>query len=107
MSHAVASTDAAQPIRQSAVPASFRLAAPDRPPNEPPTVTRPELERPTPRTRSVACADSAAGVTAANSATVLEKMKRRNMTASTKTGFNGAQTPRVKRTPLLGSMRCQ
>src|SRR2546428_114832 len=44
-SHAVASTEPIQPSRQSAVPAWSRWAAPHRPPDAPPPVTRAEPGR--------------------------------------------------------------
>src|SRR5712692_7458327 len=89
--HAVASTEPIQPSRQSAVPAWSRWAAPDRPPNAPPTVTRSTLGR-RPGWDAIAvgrrpiCAWSAVGARAATSAAAARKIERFDIYSS-ETGF--------------------
>src|SRR6266516_7849522 len=74
----VALTEAAQPSRQSAVPASLRLAAPDKPPKAAAAVRR------SPLTRDVACARATAGATARVIAMVREERRRDDIPSSRK-----------------------
>src|SRR5438309_6850070 len=90
-SHAVAATEPIQPSRQAVVPAWSRWAAPDRPPNAPPTVTRSKVGRrpgwgATAVGRRPTCACSAVGARAATSAAAPRKIERFNIYSS-ETGF--------------------
>src|SRR5213593_2874380 len=82
-SQTVPSTEPTQPSRQSAVPAGFKLAAPERPPKAPPTVQRLHVGRAAAAAGLPACAASATGaITTAPSATMTFETKRRNILSS-------------------------
>src|SRR6184192_4493096 len=82
LSHAVPSIEPIQPSRQSAVPAGFKLAAPERPPNAPPRVKRSDQDRI--GDAVLDWARSAAGASAATSTAVTRDNERFDMESSTR-----------------------
>src|SRR5438094_9092640 len=84
LSHTVPSIEPIQPSRQSAVPAGFKLVAPERPPNAPPRVTRSDHEWTAAGAAVLVCARSARGVSAATSTAVTRDKERFDIDSLTK-----------------------
>src|SRR2546422_11630568 len=82
-SHTVPSIEPTQPSRQSAVPAGFKLAAPERPPNAPPRVKPSDQERTGSGDVGLVWARSPRGaLDATPSATMRFETKRRDIISS-------------------------
>src|SRR2546425_6807950 len=88
-SHTVPSIEPIQPSRQSAVPAVFKLAAPERPPNAPPRVKRSDQEWYGVGDVVLVWARSAGGVSAATSTAVTRDNERVDIKSSTKRKGSG------------------